>query len=292
MKAAAVLLAACLASAGYAAEPVRIVIPSQDGKLQIPGYWFDAPSTEPRPAVIGLHGCGGAFDSRGSLTPGWYRDSRYLNAQQMHLVVLDSFTPRGHKSICEIPNSRRTVNEEDRRDDVFAAMHWLAQDPRVDKLRIAILGRSHGGQTVLSVLDRTAAAANSQPIQPRAAIALYPGCSKFLRMMRYQLSAPLLLMIGELDDWTPAARCVDLKEKVMRAQGDAKFDLVVFPGSYHGFDGMAPVRVRDNLGNTKSGKATVGGNPEAREQAQVRTLEFLSRTLDVPLQPLGTRPIR
>jgi dienelactone hydrolase len=292
MKAAAMFLAACLSSAGFAAEPVRIVIPSQDGQLQIPGYWFEAPGAEPRPAVIGLHGCGGAFDSRGRLVPGWYRDSNYLDSQQMHLLVLDSFTPRGLKSICEIPNARRTLDEEDRRDDVFAAIRWLAQEPRVDKSRIALLGRSHGGQTVLSVLDRTAAAVNSQPIQPRAAIALYPGCSKYLRMIRYELSAPLLVMIGELDDWTPAARCVDLKEKVIRAQEDAKFELIVFPGSYHGFDGIAPVRVRENLGNTKSGKATVGGNPEAREQAQVKALEFLSRTLDVPLQPLGTRPIR
>ena len=29
-----------------------VTIPSQDGKLAIPGYWFAVDTTEPRPAVI------------------------------------------------------------------------------------------------------------------------------------------------------------------------------------------------------------------------------------------------
>jgi dienelactone hydrolase len=115
-------------------------------------------------------------------------------------------------------------------------------------------------------------------VKPRAAVAFYPGCLKFNRMFNYALAAPLLLMIGELDDWTPAKACEDLHRRLARP-GAAPFELVVYPGSYHGFDGPAPVRVRDNVGNTRSGKATVGGHPEAAERSRTKLFEFLEAQL-------------
>ena len=265
----------------------KVSIPALDGKLQIPGYWFKAESAGAAalsPVVIDLHGCGGALDAEGALNPVWKRDARYFNLEKIHVLVLDNFTPRGRKSICETATAQRTIHEEDRRADVFAAMRWLSQQPGVDAERIVVMGRSHGAQTVLSVLDRTDSFVKAQPIQPRAAIALYPGCMKFEQQWNYALSAPLLLMIGELDDWTPATRCVNLHRKVVRAQKDAVFDLTVFPGSYHGFDGTAAVRQRSNLGNTRSGSAMVGGNPQAREKAHQLTFEFIARHLNLPLQ--------
>ncbi len=276
------LVLLCLFS-GLAAGVDLVTIPSQDGKLKIPGYWFAVDTPEPRPAVITLHGCGGALDSRGKLNKSWTRDAGYFNAEKMHLLVLDSFTPRGQKSICEIPPARRSIHEEDRRGDVFAAMQWLAQQPGVDKKRIVVMGRSHGAQTALSVLDRSDKAVQAQAIQPRAVVALYPGCSKFMKMWNYELSAPLLLMIGEKDDWTPAKHCVTLHEKVMRSQKNAVFELQLYPDSYHGFDGTAALRTRTNLGGPSSGTATVGGNPEAREKAHRRLFDFLSAQLDMPL---------
>jgi len=198
----------------------------------------------------------------------------------MHLLVLDSFTPRGMKSICEIPPARRTIHEEDRRDDVFAAIQWLARQPGVDKNRIAIVGRSHGAQTVLSVLDDSV---RPQAAQIKAAIALYPGCTKFTRMPNYSPGAPLLLMAGANDNWTPAKNCVELHEKVMRSQKNAVFELRVFPDSYHSFDSMEPVHTKTNVGGTKSGSATVGGNPAAREESHRLMFDFLSKQFGEPL---------
>lgn len=40
---------------------------------------------------------------------------------------------------------------------------------------------------------------------------------------------------------------------------------------------------RENVANTRSGKATVGGNPEARVKAHERMFEFLSAALSTPL---------
>ncbi|RZI44167.1 hypothetical protein EGT07_01685 [Herbaspirillum sp. HC18] len=275
-------LAGLIGSPAYAME--RVAMSSLNGKLQLAAWWFPAPTTEPRPVVITLHGCNGALNDRQNLNASWIREAGYFNAESMHVLVLDSFTPRGIKSICETPRERRTVSEEDRRDDVFAAIRWLKQQPGVDVTRIAVIGRSHGGQTVLDVADRTADAVKAQPVQPKAFVALYPGCLRATKMWNYELSAPLLLMIGESDDWTPAHYCEQLHGRVTRAQKDAVFELHVFPDSHHGFDGIGPLYTRTNVAGTRSGTATVGGNPEAREKAHRLMFDFLSAQLDVPLR--------
>ena len=265
------------------AEPQKISIPSLDGRLQVPGYWFEAQADGRRPAVIELHGCGGAFDSRGRLIASVLRDARYFNLERIHVLALDSFTPRGLGSICEIPVSRRSIGDDDRRADVYAAMQWLARQPSVDAARIAVVGRSNGGSAVLSIMDLSDEAVRGQPLRPRAAVAFYPACGRFARMLRYELAAPLLLMIGELDDWTSARRCVELHEKVRRAHQQPGFELIVYPDSHHGFDGAGPLQIRKNL-PTKSGSATVGGNLQTRKIAYRRMFDFLSEQLDTPLR--------
>jgi dienelactone hydrolase len=265
----------------HAAGPVSI--PSLDGKLQIPAYWFDAEGSEPKPAIIGLHGCGGALDGKGNFGERFFRYAGYFNAERIHFLPLDSFTPRGQKSICEIPNRLRTIHEADRREDVFAAIAWLAKQPSVDASRIVVMGWSHGAQTVLSTVDATDKYVQAQALQPRAAVAFYPGCLANNKMWNYEVHKPLLIMVGELDDWTLARECVTLQERLHRNKANAPVDLVVYPGSYHGFDGTGPVRQMEGLGNTKTGKAMVGGNPAAREASHARMFEFLSAQLGQPL---------
>jgi dienelactone hydrolase len=260
-----------------------VSIPSLDGKLQLPGYWFEADAPDARPAIIVLHGCSGALDARGNLDRKRVRLAELFNVEGLHMLAVDSFTPRGEKSICAMPLSRRSIQYEDRRDDVFAAVQWLARRPRVDRERIAVLGYSHGGGVVLSVLDRTERAVRAQPIQPRVAVAFYPRCGRYADMWRYEISTPLLLMIGDLDELTPADQCMRLRERIARDQRDASFELIVFPGSHHGFDAYGPPAVTPGYA-TRSGVATVGGNPEARSTALRRMFEFLSTHLATPLR--------
>ncbi|MBW8722081.1 MAG: hypothetical protein JF626_09510, partial [Polaromonas sp.] len=74
----ALLLGLLMGPLSHAAGPVSI--PSRDGKLQIPAYWFDAGGSEPRPVIIGLHGCGGGLDSKGNFAERFFRYAGYFNA--------------------------------------------------------------------------------------------------------------------------------------------------------------------------------------------------------------------
>lgn len=58
-----------------------------------------------------------------------------------------------------------------------------------------------------------------------------------------------------------------------------RFELDVYADSYHGFDSLSPVKVRDQVGSTRSGRATVGGNPAARAASRERMFRFLEEQL-------------
>lgn len=270
----ALLLAPLLSGAEKLPAGVRVEVP---GSVPLVAYWFAAASAGPRPAVVALHGCSGPYDTRGQLTAHLRRYAADLNAAQMHVLVLDSFGPRGLRSVCEIPQGKRPLREADRRADAQAALRWLAARPEVDATRLVLLGWSHGAQTVLAALDASDAAVQGQTVQARAAVAFYPGCTEPLKNSHYRLQGPLLMMVGERDDWTASAPCVRLHQR-LGAQAP-RFEFEVYADSYHGFDSLSPPRVRDNVGSTRSGKATVGGNPAARVASRERMFRFLEEQL-------------
>lgn len=287
----ALALCAQAATANAApAAPQTIAFGSADGSLRIAAFWFPAASatdgaepTRARPVVIGLHGCGGPLDANDKLSPFLSRYAAYFNAEGYHFLVPDSFSARGEKSICGTPTARRTITEHDRRQDVFAAMSWLATQPSVDMTRVVVVGWSHGAQTVLQVMDASDPFVASRPHQPVAAVAFYPGCFGLAKSTRYTLGAPMLLMTGELDNWTPARHCVAFHER-MQPAAPTPFDLVVYPGSYHGFDSLSKVVERSGVGNTASGKAMVGGNPQAMRASHQRLFDFLALHSGMPLR--------
>ncbi len=270
----AVLLLPLLAAAQKPPTGLRVDVPAA---VPLVGYWFASVAPGPRPAVVALHGCSGPYDTRGQLTAHLRRYAADLNAAQMHVLVLDSFGSRGLRSICELAQSKRPVREADRRADAQAALRWLATRPEVDATRLVLLGWSHGAQTVLAALDASDATVQVQTLQPRAAVAFYPGCTEVLKNGNYRLQAPLLMMVGERDDWTAAAPCVRLHQRL--GAHAPRFEFEVYPDSYHGFDSLSPVKVRDKVGSTRSGKATVGGNPTAQVASRERMLRFLAEQL-------------
>lgn len=258
-----------------------IEIPVGQG-LRLTGWWLppakEAATSDPRPVVIALHGCGGLYSSaasaKGRLSQRHGGFAERLRAQGWHVVLPDSLTARGERSLCEQRYSDRRVAQSDRRDDVQATLDWLARQPWADMSRVALVGWSHGGSAVLAATHQGDPKVRQQAWKPVTAVAFYPGCSQPLRQ-RYQPVAPLLMLLGAEDDWTPAEPCVRLAAKVGAA-------LRVYPDSHHGFDNpTGRVRHSPDIPNgVKPGQGVhVGRNPVTGPQAWDEALTWLRHAL-------------
>jgi dienelactone hydrolase len=240
--------------------------------VQLKGWWYPVKTTSPAPAIVLLHGCSGMLDRRGQ--PGErMRDYRaFLNGQGFHVLMVDSLTPRGEKEICTQRTGTRRITQANRRPDALAALQWLAQQPGVDAKRLGLMGWSNGGSTVLSATNRKHRDVVSAPQAPAFAVAFYPGCETELQR-GYQPSVPLLMLVGEADDWTPAAPCHRLAEEAV----GPRLQIEGYAGAYHAFDSDAPVRLRREVPNgVNPGQGVhAGGNAAAYAASRERLKGFL-----------------
>jgi dienelactone hydrolase len=241
-----------------AAVPVEIVRPEGAG---------------PFPAVVWMHSCAGVV-----------RAARHMRDWTGRLVRLgyvvaipDSFSPRGyHNGVC---GYGALVPARLRADDAYAALRRVETLPNVRADKVGLIGHSHGGWTVLAAMDQeTAAQARALAGAQNsfaAGIAFYPDCASGGWIANYHAAAPLLILVGELDDWTPSAPCQRLADWT-RYQGQS-VSIKVYPGALHSFDSYAPVT---RIPEARRGKgATIGGNAEAREDS-IREVEvFFGRYL-------------
>jgi dienelactone hydrolase len=96
----------------------------------------------------------------------------------------------------------------------------------------------------------------------------------------YRTPAPLLILIGEADDWTPAADCRALAEAAGRAGQPVA--IKTYPGAHHSFDSRHPVRfVPGRLNPSAPGGrgATTGGHPGAWADSIREVTAFFARHL-------------
>lgn len=242
-------------------------------------------------AVVALHGCGGMYStlkSRHDDLSLRHQAMAALLAGEGYVVLFpDSFRARGRDEICTIENRRRTITQANRRLDTLAALAFLQARADVAPDRIAVLGWSHGGSSVLATLNARApivaarlAHADSPPYL-RAGVAFYPGCIESLRAKNgYAIAAPLRLFIAGSDDWTAPRPCVDLAKRLAAAGEPVK--ITVYPDTHHGFDGPpSQQRVRLDVPNgVHPGQGvTVAPNSVARADAYVRLKAYLRAEL-------------
>ena len=276
----AMLVAGSLLAAAHA-EDVKIPAPHIGEEKTLRAQWFK-PSADKATgaAAILLHGCGGLGANR-KLNARHAAAKDWLLERGIAVVFPESFTSRRFEEVCTVKMQARTIRQIDRVEDVMAAHRWLREQPGVDAKKIVLWGWSHGGSTVLNTithksatLDRQSAPGDfSDDVKFVEAIAFYPGCSPFAKdNAPAKISSPLTILIGEADDWTPAAPCRTLAQQLPQS-----IQIEVYPGAFHGFDGTTPVRLRRDVPNGVNPGAGVhiGAQPAAREAAAVALDAFL-----------------
>lgn len=226
----------------------------------------------PFPAVVILHDCTGLGPNSSGAPRRWAQE---LLGRGHVVLIPDSFTTRGHADgVCIVPvRLRRTdVGPQTRSRDAYAALAYLRTLPYVDGQRVGVMGGSHGGSSTLATMiappDARAGFA--------AGIALYPACTAAPGVSDgrvFRPVAPLLILIGDKDDWTPAEPCQKLAEAA-RAAGHP-VSIKVYPGAHHSFDSHYAVRyveARINPNAPNGRGATTGGDPAAWA-ASIREVE-------------------
>lgn len=276
-----------------------------DGQPQaLPATILKPEGDGPFPAIVIAHDCSG-LGARSSGSPG--RWGSFLAGNGYVVIMPDSFAPRGFPDgVCTTTTASagpllRATLPIARALDEFAALDYLRGLSYVDKAHIGLMGGSHGGSTTLiTMVD----AANPLATQPRpagagfaAAIAFYPGCGaryggwNVERQFRdhgpvtryigvYKPVAPLLILIGEKDDWSPAEQCEALTQAAEKA--GYPVTIKVYPGALHSFDSNFPPRYvaeRRNGNKAEGHGATTGGDPAAWADAKQQVAAFFGRYL-------------
>ena len=201
------------------------------GKLHLPE------GNGPFPVVIWQHGSGSPNNKD---LRQWRTDLRSeLAGNGIGLFIADSYSGRG---ISSTGRDQSKLSAASRQVDALQALSALAKHSRVNPDRIGIAGNSYGGIIAFRVSHEPYAEA-VLPDGPRFAahVAFYPSCQT--RYKDYQSTgAPILFLLGEADDYTLAAPCVE-QVKILRQEG-VNVDAHVYAGAHHGFISSNAVKYR------------------------------------------------
>ena len=224
----------------------------------------------PFPAVVLFHGCFG-------IRP--YQDTWAANLAEWGYVALqvDWLGPRNVEETCTNADAFWQGVGGNNVVDAYGALAYLRSQPFVDAARIAIMG--WGDNPTLSSIVRKG---EQEYFEDKyvAAIALYPNCQGFTGGDFY---APVLILIGESDDWTLADHCKRMAASTRENAFPVR--LLVYPNTYHGFDDadLGESQHYDEAFNQHKNPArgaTLGYNVAAHENTQVRVRDFLAKHLN------------
>ncbi|MGB1169173.1 MAG: dienelactone hydrolase family protein [Flavobacteriaceae bacterium] len=121
--------------------------------------------------------------------------------------------------------------------DAYKALEQLSKHPKINRDKVALTGWSLGGGVTLFAGWMPLKEAITDQVSFAAHLAFYPPC--FINPENLSFTkAPIHILIGEADNWTPAKPCVNLVEKL---SDKTNISIITYPDAHHGFDSEEPV---------------------------------------------------
>ena len=263
-----IVLATCADAGAQDAVAARVTFASMDGRTKLVGYVFAPDKTGRAPAVVMMHGRGGAYSIEAN---GRYDASTLSQRHQMWgrlwtslgyvAILVDGFGPRGYPqgfprgSYDQRPEALNEVTV--RPLDAYGALGYLRTRPDVAPDSVVLQGWSNGGSATLAAMavvaaDTPGAAAHGPVLGFRSALAFYPACGlKGMFEDIYRPYAPVRVFMGDADEEVSPKRCATLVEKSRAQGGDIAIKL--YPGATHDFDD--PGRSRQSVNGNVAAKA-------------------------------------
>ena len=268
------------------------------GKLTIPKDSIN--SDKKYPLVIGV---------AGSL--GW-REHHYEYMKMYQQSGFATFELNSFKSrnISSTVGSQVEVTTASIILDAYKAFEKLSKHPNIDKNKVSITGWSLGGAVALFSGWKPIIKAISKDLKFASHLSFYPPC--FFDPENTEFTdSPIHILIGELDNWTPAEPCNYFVKKI---SDNSNINLTIYPNSHHSFDSKEPITFNEKgysfknclFKLNKEGDVlmnylnlpmssplmqkigflfcvergvNLGGNPKSREKAFAFSKSFMIRTL-------------
>lgn len=264
-------------------EPHRVTFNSGDG-TPLTAYLYRADVATPGPAVIMLHGCGGLLTKSGKMKKRESAWREILRAEGYTVLLVDSFNPRGHRTICRI-KSRPVLPERERPHDAYGALEWLQSQSFADPNRVALMGWSNGAMAMLwTIRDDARQRPMGLGADFIAAVGFYPGCIKIGRT-DFKSAIPALLQVGLADNWTMPKPCIALIE-TSNERGGAVMQIDAYEGATHGFDHPSSksraITTKNSVYRSGEKSVSVGTHPGARRKAIDRVKAYLRAKFEYP----------
>tara|TARA_B100000287_G_scaffold365614_1_gene360404 strand:+ start:5655 stop:6632 length:978 start_codon:yes stop_codon:yes gene_type:complete len=268
------------------------------GKLKIP---IDSSNSDKKyPLIIGVAGSLGWADHH-------YEYLKMYREMGIATFELNSFKSR---NVSSTVGSQVEVTTATMILDSYRALEILSEHPKIDREKISITGWSLGGGVTLFSAWLPVKNAINKDLKFNSHLAFYPPC--FIEPENLEFSdSPIHILIGELDNWTPAIPCKNLVKKL---ETNTNIDITVYENSHHSFDANFPVIRNEKAYNfsdcifkmTSDGKVLMnylyipmsnsflqkigfmfcvdrgvnfGGNPSSRKKSFQFSKEFMRRTL-------------
>ena len=267
------------------------------GILTLP---IDSVSDQKYPLIIGV---------AGSLA---WRDHHYEYLDMYQKAGFATFELKSFKSrdIESTVGSQVEVTTAMMILDAYRALEKLSEHPNIDKNKVSITGWSLGGAVSLFSAWLPLKNAITKELSFASHLPIYPPC--FVDPENTDFTdAPIHILIGENDNWTPAKPCIEFVKKINKK---GNVGLTIYPNAHHSFDSKSELTQNEKGYSFKDCMfklsddgdvlmnylslpmsspfmqkigflfcvergVTLGGNPQAREMAFKFAKDFMKKTL-------------